>query len=151
MPKHPVIIECCFFILFLCVLTPRFAQNASTGPDNSEKERRRTAIGLVRTINITEAVYKTKYHSYAQWQALLSDQQEFFNTWLARFGPQQPNVRFAQSPEILPGWNLRRNVHADGPGYDLLLRDPQDRQCGYAILTDESGVIRQSKAIDCDI
>ena len=54
-------------------------------------------------------------------------------------------------PEILPGWNLRLNVHSDGQGYDLLLTDMTDEKCGYAVLTDENGVIRQSKAIDCEI
>jgi hypothetical protein len=57
----------------------------------------------------------------------------------------------AVAPEILPGWNLRLNVHSDGQGYDVLLRDLTDDKCGYAAPTDESGVIRQRKAIDCEI
>jgi hypothetical protein len=32
-----------------------------------------------------------------------------------------------------------------------LLEDKTDKACGYAAITDERGVIRQSKAIDCDI
>jgi hypothetical protein len=43
------------------------------------------------------------------------------------------------------------NVHADGRGYDAMLQDLGDKTCGYAALTDESGVIRQSKAINCNI
>jgi hypothetical protein len=39
----------------------------------------------------------------------------------------------------------------DGKGYDLMLQDLTDKTCWYAALTDESGVIRQSKAIDCKI
>jgi len=50
-------------------------------------------------------------------------------------------------------------VRSDGQGYDLLLIDMTDEKCGYAVLTDEDGVIRQSKAIwwgwfriaDCEI
>jgi hypothetical protein len=66
-------------------------------------------------------------------------------------GLQKANEHFSDLPEILPGWNLRLNVHIDGQGYDLLLRDMKDEKCGYAALTDESGVIRQSKAINCNI
>jgi len=33
----------------------------------------------------------------------------------------------------------------------VLLRDLTDDKCSYAALTDESGLIRQSKAIDCEI
>jgi hypothetical protein len=54
-------------------------------------------------------------------------------------------------PEILPGWNLRLHVHADGQGYDVLLKDLGDKNCGYAALTDEDAIIRKSKAIDCPL
>ena len=62
-----------------------------------------------------------------------------------------PTIQFNNPPEILPGWNPRLNVHSDGQGYDLLLTDITDEKCGYAVLTDEDGVIRQSKPIDCEI
>jgi hypothetical protein len=49
-------------------------------------------------------------------------------------------------PEILPGHNLRFNVHSDGQGYDVLLEDATDKS-GYAALSDERGVIRECKAL----
>jgi hypothetical protein len=49
-------------------------------------------------------------------------------------------------PEILPGWNLRLNVQADGKGYVVLLADTNDKT-GLAWVSDESGVIRNSKYI----
>jgi hypothetical protein len=55
------------------------------------------------------------------------------------------------APEILPGRSLRLNVTADGKGYDLILEDLTDKSCGYALATDERGIIRQSKNIDCAI
>ncbi|HXN50410.1 MAG TPA: hypothetical protein VN943_00635 [Candidatus Acidoferrum sp.] len=51
----------------------------------------------------------------------------------------------------MPGWTLRLNVSSDGKGYDVLLEDTTDQTCGYAAVTDERGIIRQSKAIDCEI
>jgi hypothetical protein len=66
-------------------------------------------------------------------------------------GLEKTVSQVSDEPEVLPGWNLRLNVHEDGRGYDVLLVDKTDKACSYAALTDESGVIRQSKAIDCEI
>jgi hypothetical protein len=46
---------------------------------------------------------------------------------------------------------LRLNLTADAQNYDVLLEDTTDKSCAYAAVTDERGVIRQSKAIDCPI
>ena len=46
---------------------------------------------------------------------------------------------------------LRLNVTSDGKGYDVLLEDETDKACGYAVVTNESGLIRQSKVVDCQI
>jgi hypothetical protein len=40
-------------------------------------------------------------------------------------------MHLTAGPEILPDWNPRLNVHADGQGYDLLLEDLTDKTCGY--------------------
>jgi hypothetical protein len=46
---------------------------------------------------------------------------------------------------------LRLDLTEDGKGYDVLLEDTTDKTCAYAALTDERRLIRQSKAIDCQI
>ncbi|HKD90669.1 MAG TPA: hypothetical protein VKB56_02165 [Terriglobales bacterium] len=53
-------------------------------------------------------------------------------------------MNFGDTPEILPGWNLRLHVNADGQGYVILLEDAADKT-GYAVLNDERGVIRVCK------
>jgi hypothetical protein len=151
MKKHRVILSSVLLVLFLGVQTPQFAQNTSTDPANADQTRRPAAIGLVRTINTAEVVEFTNYGSYASWQTLLAHQPNFLNKFLAMNYPQEASLHFAGMPEILPGWSLRFNVHADGHGYDLRLQDLTDKTCWYAAFTDESGVIRQSKAIDCKI
>jgi hypothetical protein len=75
---------------------------------------------------------------------------EFEKECLAHL-PEFATAHFMKSPEILPGWTLRLNVTQGGKGYDLLLEDATDKECGYAAATDERGVIRQSKWIDCKI
>jgi hypothetical protein len=34
---------------------------------------------------------------------------------------------------------------------DVWLEDLEDEKCGYAAISDETGVIRQSLALDCEI
>jgi hypothetical protein len=151
MKKHQVILTTFLIVLFLGAQTPQFAQDSSAGTAKADQQRRMIAIGLLRTINTTEATYHAKNGSFLVWNVLLSGYQKYFDEFLAGNGLQKANLHFSDGPEILPGWNLRLNVHTDGQGYDLLLRDMMDKKCGYAALTDESGVIRQSKAIDCEI
>ena len=151
-------------LVLLVVQTPQFAQNTSI--DAGTAMRHQLAISLLRAIGTAEATYRTENGSYATWQTLLSSYRKYFDEFLARHrgfvvNSGQPDttparslpypIQFNDLPEILPGWNLRLNVHSDGQGFDLLLIDMTDEKCGYAVLTDENGVIRQSKAIDCQI
>jgi len=148
------------------VQTPQFGQDTSTDPRKAHGHQ--VAISLLRLINTAEVTYHTENGSYTRWQTLLSSYPRPFDEFLARhseflvrgliFGQPDtvtrhilPGTQFNEPPEILPGWNLRLNVHSDGQGYDLLLRDMTDEKCGYAVLTDENGVIRQSRAIGCEI
>ena len=142
MKKHPVISSVVLLVLFLGVLTPQFAQDTLNNPPKPDLIRRVRALGLLRTINTAEVTELYKYGSYAPWQSLLAHQS--LNEWLARIYPQEANLRFGDAPEILPGLNLRLNVHTDGQGYDILLEDATDKT-GYAVLTDERGVIRECK------
>lgn len=151
MNKHCIRLSAILFVSFLGILTPQFAQDAPVGPTEADKARRMIAVSLLRTINTAEVTYHSKNGSFVIWQTLLLDQPKHFDKFLAMHGLQQANVRFGDTPEILPGWDLRLNVHADGLGYDVLLGDKTDKKCGYAALTNESGVIRQSKALDCEI
>ena len=141
-------------LVLLVVQTPQFAQNTSTDPGKAH--RRQSAISLLRLINTAEVTYHSGNGSYATWQTLLSSYRKVFDEFAARHTVVNfqvgtirplPPIQFNDPPEILPGWNLRLNLHSDGQGYDLLVRDMTDEKCGYAVLTDENGVIRQSKAI----
>ena len=141
MKKHWVILSTVLVVLFLGVLTPQFAQDGLTNSPRADLERRGHALGLLRTINTAEGGELSNYGSYASWQTLLAHQPKFFDKFLAMNYPQEASRHFADMPEILPGWTLRFNVHADGQGYDVRLQDMTAKQYGYAALTDESGVI----------
>jgi hypothetical protein len=149
--KFRVILSAVLLVLFLGAQTLQFAQETSTGTVNADQARRHIAIALLRTINTAEVGELHNYGSYSSWQTLLAHQPEYLHKFLVQIYGQASNLHFAEMPEILPEWNLRISVHADGQGYDILLEDLTDKKCGYAALTDENAVIRQSKAIDCEI
>ena len=132
------------FFLLLAAGPLQFAQDAPTSVKNPNAERQGVMSGLVRTINTIEVTEVTEYGSYAPWPILLAHHQEDFNEWLKRFySSGEPNAHYGDMPEILPGWNLRLNVQADGKGYVLLLADENDKT-GFAWVSDESGIIRHS-------
>jgi hypothetical protein len=147
MKKHRVILSTVSVVLFLGVLAPQFAQDTHTNPTRPDLERRGHAISLLRIINTAEVGEISNYGSYASWQTLLAHQPESLNEFIARNYPQEANLHFADMPEILPGWSLRFNVHADGQGYDVRLQDLTDKRWGYAALTDESGLILQAEPL----
>jgi len=135
------------FFVSLALGPFQFAQNAPTSVKNPTMERQRVMLGLVRTINTIEVTEVTDYGAYAPWPILRAHYQEDFNGWLKRFySSSELNARYGDMPEILPGWNLRLNVQADGKGYVLLLADTSD-DTGFAWVSDESGIIRHSRAI----
>jgi hypothetical protein len=151
MKKRRVILNAILLTLFAGVLTFQNAQDVPSGAEKSERLRHQFAMSLLRTINTAEAVDQMKYGSYTSWQTLLEHYQNF-DDFIAQHRRELPNnTHFAELPEILPGWSLRMNVHADGQGYDVLLRDMTDERCAYAVVSDESVVIRQSKVFTCEM
>ncbi len=139
--------------LTLTTAMPQFGQNAKNEPSDADQVRHMMAISLLRAINTIEVVLLAKNGSYATWNELLSSQEftEDMAKCITESGMPLAGAHFTKGPEILPGWSLRLNPTKDGAGYDLMLEDTTDKACGYAAVTDERGVIRQSKAIDCPI
>ncbi len=127
-------------------------QDASSSSPDQVRLRHDLAVGLLRVINTVEAEHNIKQGSYVSWDVLrtTTDFSQHFMRWGSQIGLQL-NSRPGPAPEILPEWSLRLDVTADGKGYDLILEDLTDKSCGYAAVTDERGIIRQSKTIDCEI
>ena len=141
------------FLLVFGVPLSQSAQEASSFANDPEQDMtdRALIVGFVRTISTAEVADFTQYGSYSSWQTLLAHNSVYLNEWLVEFYSPNPSVHFGTMPEILPGWSLRLEVNSDGRGYDMRLQDLNDKRCGYAAITDESGVIRQCKWIDCQI
>jgi hypothetical protein len=124
----------------------QYAQNDPAQTDSSEHSKRSRAVSFLRAINTTEMVYRTQYGSFASWHILLLSEKFVFKS-VAEQEPQPPFVQLDFLRVVPPGWNLRLNLTADGQGYDALLEDKTDKEHGYALLTDERGLIRESTVV----
>jgi hypothetical protein len=153
MRKHWATLGVTLFAVFVGLLTNQFAQNVPAQSSESEHARRSMAINLLRGINTAEVNYQHKHSIYAPWDVLVKSEEftGFWMKWLAPNESQLTDIHFGEAPEILPGWSLRLDVTSNNEGYDVMLEDKNDKTCGYAAITDERGVIRQAKAIDCQI
>jgi hypothetical protein len=141
-------------IILLTIWTPlpgAAAQKQATNMVSREQERRSFAINLARAINAAEANYKKTHDSYATWDTLLGtgDFSESGTKWASESFPTVAHALYGRGPEIVPGWKLRLIVSSAANSYDLLLEDVTDPKCGYAVVSDERGLIRQAKVIDC--
>jgi len=144
MKKHRILLSTVLLVLALGVLTPQFAQEPSPDAEKAEQQKRHArCVGLVRIINTDEVTEVLTYRSYSSWENLLARHPEAFNRWLAKSDSQQ--AKFADASDILPGFRLRLNIHADGKGYDLRLQDTTGE--AWAAFSDESGVIWQGEPL----
>jgi hypothetical protein len=151
MRTKPGFLSIVLLVLLIATAATLRSQNAPPSPSEAEHAKRSLAVNFLRVINTAEVEYKVNHRVYAARDVLLASN-EFKGrgwTWATKNDPQF--VSRSSGPEIPPGWSLRLNVTADGKAYDVLLEDTTDQSCGYAVVSDERGVIRQSKAIDCDI
>ena len=129
------------------------AQKNSAGMQDRERERRSLAINVVRAINTAEASYKKGHGVFATWDTFVSngDFSDSGTKWAPESFPTVAHAMYGRGAEILPGWKLRLTLSKDASAYDLLLEDVTDPKCGYAVISDERGLIRQGRSIDCSL
>jgi hypothetical protein len=145
-----------FFLVLLVSRTIGSLPGQETGPKPTDspglKEKASLAVNLVRAINTAEGSYKVAHGVYTSWGALAASS-EFAaaRKWAATNDPQIANLALSKGADILPGWSVRLTVGEGGRSFDVLLEDKGDQACGYAVLSDERNLIRQSKTIDCPI
>ncbi len=138
-------------ILILSCQAASRAQKGSTAMADRERERRSFAQNLVKAINAAEADYRKKHDVYANWDTLLGigDFSSNGTKWAPAEFPTVAHALYGNGAEIVPGWRLRLHLSSGDKAYDLLLEDVTDPKCGYAVFSDERGLIRQGKSLDC--
>jgi hypothetical protein len=142
-----------FLVFFLALGVVVRAQKPSVGVADRELERRSLAVNITRAINSAEADYLRRHETFASWDTLFGngDFTENGTKWGPESFPTVAHAMYGRGKEIVPGWKLRLNLSNSGKSYDLLLEDATDPKCLYALVSDERGVIRQSKSLDCAI
>ena len=138
-------------ILTLCCHGVGRAQKGSPVVPDRERERRSFAQNLVKAINAAEADYRKKHQVYANWDTLvgIGDFSSNGTKWAPAEFPTVAHALYGNGAEIVPGWRLRLHLSNGEKAYDLLLEDVTDPKCGYAVATDERGLVRQGKSIEC--
>ncbi len=140
-------------LLILSCQVPSWPQKGSAVPMDRERERRSFAQNLARAINAAETDYHKKHEVYANWDTLtsLGDFSQNGTKWASPDFPTVGHALYGAGPEIVPGWRLRLLLSNGAKTYDVLLEDVTDPKCSYAVFTDERGLIRQGRSIDCPL
>jgi hypothetical protein len=137
--------------VFLFAAPLAHPQKSPAGAQDRERERRSLAVNLVRAINAAEANYKKTHGTYATWDAMIANEDftDHGTKWAPESFPTVAHAMYGSGAEIVPGWKLRLQISKDGNAYDLLLEDVTDPKCGFAVISDERGLVRQGKSVDC--
>jgi len=126
-------------------------QKNKTSTAQPEQERHSFAQNLAKAINAAEADYFKQHQVYATWDNLVG--MGYFSSsgtkWASPDFPTVAHALYGSGPEVVPGWRLRLHVSNNGKAYDASVEEVNDLKCGYAVTTDERGIIRQGKSIDC--
>jgi hypothetical protein len=138
-------------ILILTWQAASWAQKGAPAVTDRERERRSFAQNLAKAINAAETDYRKKHDVYANWDTLvgIGDFSSSGTKWAPAEFPTVAHALYGNGAEIVPGWRLRLQLSKGDKAYDLLLEDVTDPKCGYAVFSDERGLIRQGKSIDC--
>jgi hypothetical protein len=119
------------------------------GPNMQEK---RFAVDLVRAINTAEMRYTTQETQYlfASWNTLAAS--PGFKEAVEQFSRSSPKLRdlnLSTPSNVLAGWQLRLALAPGSKSYVIVLVDTNDKECSFAVVSDEGGIIREARAIGC--
>jgi hypothetical protein len=142
-----------FLIAALCSFAVAAGAQKTPAPavTGRELQRRSFALNFLRALNNAEQDYKKKHGTFGNWDALFAE--GYFTDTGTKWGsadfPTVTQAMYSRATEIVPGWKLRLTISNGGKSYDALAEDATDAKCGYAGVTDERGMIRESEFISC--
>jgi hypothetical protein len=148
-----VVLVLCAALLFGAWRSVSAQRQPTATLQDRQREQRSLAANIVRAIDAAEKNYKIKKGGYVSWDTLVNNE-DFTNMgtkWAPETLPTVAHAMYGSGPEIVPGWKLRLTIAKDGNAYDLRLEDVNDPKCRYAIISDDSGYIRQSQSISCPL
>jgi hypothetical protein len=140
-------------VIFAIALPARPQKAPPLAASTREDQRRSFSVNVLRAINTSELDYKKKNGVYANWGTLINNGyfSESGTKYISEDFPTVAHALYGNGPEIVPGWRLRLNISNNGLSYDVLLEDVTDPKCGFAAVSDDRGLIRQSKSVACPL
>jgi hypothetical protein len=127
-------------------VAPAQAQECGIGanPTPEQLARRKDALRATRTVNNLEANQPGRARNTYLRQAELPTS-PFAAQQSAPSAEFFKKLNFAPGEELMPGWELRLDVTADG-GYWFMIKDKTD-PCGFAYVSNQTGVIFEAQPI----
>ncbi len=152
MTKKTIVVSTILFAGGLLTIPAIAAQKkASPTVQERQSEQHSLAVNIVRAINTAELNYKQKHGGYATWDTLISngDFTDHGTKWAPESMPTVAHAMYGGGPEIVPGWKLRLLLSKDNNSYVVFLEDANDAKCSYAVISNEKGLIRESRPLGC--
>lgn len=138
-------------LIFLAGPPLSWGQKGTISTAQPERERHSFAQNFARALNAAEADYFKQHQVYANWDTLLG--LGYFSQsgtrWISQDFPTVAHALYGSGSEVVPGWRLRLHLSNHDKSYDISVEDVNDLKCGYAVTTDERGMVRQGKSVDC--
>ena len=122
--------------------------STAQGPSLQEK---RVAVDLVRLINTAEMTYRAQNGGVFAARDSLSASSGFKQDLdqISRMSPELGDLNLTTPSNIISGWGLRLALSPDAMTYVLVLANTADKQCSFAFVSEEDGIVRQATAIGC--
>jgi hypothetical protein len=124
-----------------------FSLRASDRPSSNEAK---TAITFLRIVNTAQQDHAQKNGRFLEWTELnRSKEYDAARLRLAKIFKLDA-MQVSQDPATVAGYQIQSAVSTDGKHYVITLdsRSSSDG-CGLGFLSDESGLIRETRPIDC--
>jgi|SRR5580658_108796 len=117
------------------------------GAVETVRDSRLVGANVVRLVNAAELEYNKAHGSFADWNELYGS-----GAIVAaqRRSPEAGDPALGPGPEVVSGWSLAIAVSHDGKGYQLSLRNVDDKQCRFSFFSDSSGLVYQGSVIACE-
>ena len=143
--KEPRILLPLLVVFLLAAMQIGSAAQANSA---SSQEVRLQALNVVRVFNTAEIETMAAAKHYVSFEEIVKSGR------LPEMAKRYRNANWTgvdfQTPEPVPGWQLRLVVAPDGQSYKLSLIQ-KDGACRFGYFSDEAGIIYHGKAIDCPV
>jgi hypothetical protein len=122
-------------------VAPGYAQQCLHGSNETpeQQQRRRQAVSVVRAVNSIQA-----NQAGAAQKKYLRHEELATPPYATKRPESVKQFNFAPGEEVLPGWELKLDVMADG--YWFMVKDKTD-PCGFAFISNHSGIIYTAEPI----